>query len=405
MYLRNILRALCISIVTVVLVTPTVAFMKTPLPPKYTHEPTTADDPRDAFRSRIFPTLPSLIVPTVVEVPLVVPSGERTDVAVYDVRTGTYLPYYIHEQYIKNPVPLSVESNGTGNSAALLDGTYTTGVRYDLPPGGGLGTAEITLRTSEPIDSSSLTVSFGASVRLPKTVSVSVVDQYGIEQIVVAPTSMTSEQLRFLKTTGQIWKITLIYAQPLEITEVNLVQDSAESSVTRGVRFLAQPGTDTTVQYILYTEPDRYVAIQKTESGNLADSRGVVIASVGMADANPHFVPADTDADGVRNTEDNCDKVANPDQLDVDQNGVGDVCDDFDRDDVSQATDNCPNHPNNAQEDVDNDGMGDVCDGEDNRITEQYPWIPWVGIGVAALVIAVLFFLVATTEPRKQTLA
>ncbi|XP_067003820.1 cartilage oligomeric matrix protein [Anabrus simplex] len=61
----------------------------------------------------------------------------------------------------------------------------------------------------------------------------------------------------------------------------------------------------------------------------------------------------DADNDGVLNTPDNCPLVANPDQLDTDEDGgdkQGDACD------------NCPTVPNYDQEDVDKDGLGDVCD-------------------------------------------
>ena len=59
--------------------------------------------------------------------------------------------------------------------------------------------------------------------------------------------------------------------------------------------------------------------------------------------------------------------TSNPNQSDVDNDGVGDVCDEFDnRDDdndtVANVIDNCPSVANANQSDVDNDGVGDVCD-------------------------------------------
>ena len=91
---------------------------------------------------------------------------------------------------------------------------------------------------------------------------------------------------------------------------------------------------------------------------------------------------ADRDGDGVANAEDSCPDVFNPklplangDQVDSDEDGLGDSCDpcpvvaasdctanDRDDDGVPNRVDNCPNTPNANQMDADGDGRGDPCD-------------------------------------------
>jgi hypothetical protein len=79
------------------------------------------------------------------------------------------------------------------------------------------------------------------------------------------------------------------------------------------------------------------------------------------------FCDNDVDVDGVSDEIDNCQFVANPEQTDTDDDGIGDVCDpltDSDDDGIADSSDNCPTVANPDQTDTDDDGIGDVCDDE-----------------------------------------
>ncbi|MCA0131156.1 choice-of-anchor B family protein [Winogradskyella alexanderae] len=89
---------------------------------------------------------------------------------------------------------------------------------------------------------------------------------------------------------------------------------------------------------------------------------------------------ADADNDTINNAIDNCVGTPNTDQLDTDNDGFGDACDeDDDGDGILDDDDNCPTIPNPTQEDSDNDGIGDACD--DNSFAPQFPCVDGLANG------------------------
>ncbi len=75
----------------------------------------------------------------------------------------------------------------------------------------------------------------------------------------------------------------------------------------------------------------------------------------------------DDDNDGVKDVDDNCATTANADQADLDEDGLGDLCDaDDDNDGIDDIDDNCPVDANDDQADLDSDNLGDVCDADDD---------------------------------------
>ena len=70
----------------------------------------------------------------------------------------------------------------------------------------------------------------------------------------------------------------------------------------------------------------------------------------------------DADRDGINDQVDNCINDPNSNQLDTDNDKIGDECDpDIDNDGIPNERDNCPLIPNPGQEDIDRDGRGDIC--------------------------------------------
>ncbi len=350
-----------------------------------------------AFRKLIQINNLGIKVPTVVDVPIQVTHLERDDAAVVDASAGELQPYFFKQEVLTNQIPLTATTQATVNnsqgSLAILDNDTKTFDAFELPKDGD-GTAWIRLLSNQPVTASSFTFLLDENVAMPTSVEVRAIVN-GRDMIVLAKKTPESETIFFPRTTSQNWTITFRFAQPLRISELRLYQENAVQTKERSVRFLAQPGHT----YRLYFDADRSVPENLPESGNLAMDSDVLKIKPSPAEANISYAIADSDGDTVPDIRDNCVSVVNSDQLDVNGNGVGDVCEDFDKDGIPNFRDNCPNMPNVSQSDVDADGIGDACDTQESRITEANPWIPWAGIIFAAVVILGLFAVTLRTKP------
>lgn len=88
-----------------------------------------------------------------------------------------------------------------------------------------------------------------------------------------------------------------------------------------------------------------------------ASDHFIIVADIGLGDLIG-YIP-DTDGDGITDDQDNCLLIANSDQYDFNNDGVGDVCSDIDGDGLSDALEIELYNSDPLSSDTDGDGISD----------------------------------------------
>ena len=111
--------------------------------------------------------------------------------------------------------------------------------------------------------------------------------------------------------------------------------------------------------------PDQRDPRDDVQEADVVEVADLACCCEGRCSAHGHTVTAECN---LINDGKDRELVCSPAQVDSDDDGVPDLCDDdADNDDIVNSVDNCPATPNADQADTDGDGLGDACDNSDDR--------------------------------------
>ncbi len=324
--------------------------------------------------------LPELIVPSVVSVDLMNLQGHGLLIL-----EDSELPQPWDS--VKQKIDYLPDSTGHSslldNASNLFDGDFKTVAEFDLDQ--DEGHAYVIAEATRALELASIYLLLDSYVALPDYVQIKA-EVGGKWKTLVAKNRMKSHEVFFPVTSAKKWRFDFWHSQPLRLREIEMFDRTNHfSPVTERIYWLARPGAT----YTLYVDAKAKFEADLSEKPYLLDPETeVVVGDLSEWQQNSLFKEPDVDEDGVIDIFDNCVKVENSDQIDINENDLGDACEDFDKDGKINSLDNCPEHPNARQADEDGDGIGDECDDEESRLTERLPWMPWVVIGLVSMLIA-----------------
>ncbi len=322
-------------------------------------------------------------------------SSDANNMVDGDLETFTELPFSenggLYEVVDSNVVLR--DSVNSGNTIMHSEEKYTGG--SNSGENNSENVVVVNVKSDRKFRTSSLMFQFDANIELPTRIKIVSVKDDGSEQILLPETFFGNKKINFPEINANHYRITLHYIKPLRINEILFYEKGAPEVTENLVRFIAQPNT----AYTIYYNADKYIKINYDELPNFSRDKKIKIVQADLVEDNPLYKQADVDGDGIVDGLDNCVNIKNSNQLDKDQNGVGDACEDFDYDGILNFNDNCPTVANRSQIDTDGDKIGDSCDGLESRFMERNAWLIYV---VLAFVFFVVVGLMVKTFKQKE---
>lgn len=341
---------------------------------------------------RSYATIPhqNIAVPTVLEFSIPIEQIQSGNIDVFDITTNSFVNSNLDQYDKPGPHIVSWTSQQTVQGADnFFDSNTTTYSNVYLQNSVQNSYIDYTLNYDREFKSESISLILGSS-EIPDYITLSA-EVDGVMKVLINNKRLTGTSLSFPAVTSKKWYIKINYSQPFTLREISL-SDSIKVVGRKTVRFLALPNDN----YRVYANTDKYLSQYSwTNQPNLVNA--TVVKNVGVINLNSNdlYMPPDQDKDGVIDSKDNCPNLSNPDQEDLNNNNIGDKCDDFDLDVVPNNIDNCINAANQDQRDTDGDRIGDKCDVDESRWTEKYPFVIWFVLGFATLVFLALLFVVS----------
>ena len=281
----------------------------------------------------------------------------------------------------QNITASKVSSNFEGRKENLVDGNYNTSLTFHPETD---YEKEVTLSFNKLTEVSGIYIRLADGIINPKTVTVKGTFSGG-ENVIIVNNKRFSYHIPFPKVSVSQLQISYNTPHFLRISEIEILGQE-EIEKTDELVFFAEEGKT----YTLYSNShfgQKHYSAPKYQP--LSTDNKTPAFTLPLSTKNPVFND-DFDGDELSDQIDLCPKIADPQNIDIDNNKRGDACEDPDQDSKMSSVDNCPFIYNPNQKDSDLDKLGDLCDDTDDRFTANSQSFLYIVFGLAALFLGFL---------------